>query len=117
MWSKTQDSAWNFSGWNFSAGSQETSAEMPMVREYSPLTGENVTTSNQVLFVMIRIAKVLAVIATILSIGAIVITGKTQLLLFTGFAVSCAFYSEEILQKREIKIVRAEPIRTLVSAG
>lgn len=71
------------------------------------------TNADRFLMLTTRIVKLLAILGTALSIVAIVLTHKYEVLLFTGFAVSCAFYVDEVLQKRELEIVRAQPVRRL----
>ncbi len=66
------------------------------------------TDLNSLFYGMTRVVKSLAVLGAVMSMVAIVLTGQTQVLLFTGFAVACAFYTEEVLSQRDVAVVRAE---------
>ena len=60
---------------------------------------------------MVRLVKATAIIAATSSLLAVILTGRAQLLFFTGFSVACAFYTDEILTKRDVEIVEAEHAR------
>ena len=60
---------------------------------------------------MVRLVKATAVVAATSSMVAVLLTGRAQLLLFTGFSVACAFYTDEILTKRDVEVVEAEHAR------
>ena len=68
-------------------------------------------TIDHLFYGMVRFVKATAVVAATSSMVAVLLTGRVQLLLFTGFSVACAFYTDDILTKRDVEIVEAEHAR------